>query len=432
MKNKLQLVFLCLFLISISCTTEDPTEDIESNEKMSTEINTQQELNSQIQVVDSIIPLNEEDFPKIAENSQAMVASSTWDELYQLDGVKFFLRTQDSYLGKNSLQTHGPGAEITFEPNSDSSPAQLFYLEFLPASSGIQYLLYSYQENKPIGIGAYASDPDTKVLYTSSSANPSSYFGFSWDFISSNGKGYKIENRDIIFQGSSGSFWDIYYGVITNSQGNVTLSKDNNTFYQTFNIIPDDEFTILDMDMDIDNAQIVSSEPTVLSQKSIENPSDNTGSRTITFTETQQDQYNFKESSSVSYQYTANVSAGFSLFKVIEANTSFTVTTGNSTTLEYGNSSTKTITLSDSYTIAVPPHTRSLCSFRAMKHSVRVPYTATLKGLEHQSLVTITGFFEAVDYTTSTLRVDNYPLNSISQQSQSSTPTNTIYIEADN
>ena len=46
MKNKLQLVFLCLFLISISCTTEDPIEDIESNEKMSTEINTQQELNS--------------------------------------------------------------------------------------------------------------------------------------------------------------------------------------------------------------------------------------------------------------------------------------------------------------------------------------------------------------------------------------------------
>ena len=57
-----------------------------------------------------------------------MVASSTWDELYQLDGVKFFLRTQDSYLGKNSLQTHGPGAEITFEPNSDSSPAQLFLI----------------------------------------------------------------------------------------------------------------------------------------------------------------------------------------------------------------------------------------------------------------------------------------------------------------
>jgi len=46
MKNKLQLVLLCLFLISISCTTEDPIEDIESTEKMSTEINTQQELNS--------------------------------------------------------------------------------------------------------------------------------------------------------------------------------------------------------------------------------------------------------------------------------------------------------------------------------------------------------------------------------------------------
>ncbi len=105
MKNKLQLVLLCLFLISISCTTEDPIEDIESTEKMSTEINTQQELNSQIQVVDSIIPLNEEDFPKLAENTQAMVASSTWDELYQLDGVKFFLRTQDSYLGKNAKPT---------------------------------------------------------------------------------------------------------------------------------------------------------------------------------------------------------------------------------------------------------------------------------------------------------------------------------------
>ncbi|MCU7692898.1 hypothetical protein ACFSPU_01440 [Haoranjiania flava] len=251
-----------------------------------------------------------------------------------------------------------------------------------------------------------------------------STFGFAWDFLTgTNNKGYIVQNNDIPFAGDD-SPWDIYYRVITNNQGNVSLQRNSNSLYQQFNVIPNDEFQILQMTMDIDNAIILSSTPTVISQKTVENPTNEIGSRTVTFTEIKQDKYDFKESSGVSYQYTANISASFELFKIIQASSSFTFTTGNTTSLEYTTGNSKTIQLSDSYTVPVPPQTRSLCTFNAMKHLANVPYTATIKGIRTRKPITIHGYFEAIDYTTSNLRVENFPITG-----KTIIPSNVMYIE---
>lgn len=427
--NRKNLLLVALFALTImgSCNKEaELPDELKEKATIETKMSTKVALMN-----DSIIQPKEEDFQGIQkkETSTNVTTTSTWEELYQLDGIEFFLRTQDSYFGKNSLQTNGAGQPVTFEAESGTTEAQKFYLRFLPASTGIPYMIYSFKEKNPVGIGSYQSDPNSRVLYTAQTSNPSSLFGFSWDFptnTTNGSKGYAVQNQDIPFQGSGGP-WDIYYGVITNNQGNVTLERNNNTYYQRFNIIPNDEFVIESMDMNIDGAEIVSSTPTAIAQQTVENPSNEPGSRTVTFTQAQQDNYSFRESSSVSYQYTANVSAGFSLFKIISANASFTFTTGNSTTLEYTNGGSKTITLSDAFTVPVPAQTRSVCTFNAIKHQARVPYTAVIRGLRTSKRVTISGFFEAVDYTTSTLRVENYPISSAA--SKNAIPSSTITVE---
>lgn len=95
--------------------------------------------------------------------------------------------------------------KLVSQDNTDN--AQLFYLDFPPSSTGIPFLIYSYKEQEPIGVGSYASDPDTYVLYTQESGS-SSLFGFSWDFyLNSDKDGYIIENQDIIGSGSDDP-WD--------------------------------------------------------------------------------------------------------------------------------------------------------------------------------------------------------------------------------
>lgn len=424
MKNKISiyLVAISLAINLISCSKQQEVYHNE-NPLSSSKENFDAVQKMSLHNMDSIIQFNESDFPKKKQN-KTMATSYASDDLYQLDGIEFKLKTINSYFSKNTLKTNGAGQALTLDLNNAiTTDAHLFYFKFLPATSGIPYMIYSYKEKKPVGVGSYQNNPNTKIIYTKQN-DIGSTFGFSWDLLSgTDNKGYIVQNNDIPFQGSGG-WWDTYYGVITNNQGNLSLSRNSNSLYQQFNLIPNDEFNIISMTMDINNATITSSTPIIIDQKSIENPTNETGSRTITFSVTRQDNYSFKESSSVSYEYSANVTVGFKLFKILQVGTSFTFTEGNTQSLEYTNSNTKSVQLSDSYTIPVPPQTRSVCTFNAMKHIANVPYTATIKGVRTQKPITIHGYFEGVDYTTSNLRVDNYPLYGINKKAIS-----TIYIE---
>ena len=360
---------------------------------------------------DSIIPLNPEDFPDInIENNALSTQTSVFSDLYQLDGIEFFIKSKNSYFGKNTLQSTGKGQEVILAPYSGTNNAQLFYFQFLPPSTGISYLIYSYNEQAPIGAGSYSSDPDNYVLYTRSSGN-SSLFGFSWDFyLNANKDGYIIENQDLIGSGSGG-YWDIFYYALQSRSGNLSFIKRNNSsIYQQFNFIPNDQFTVEEVTLDYSYTNITQSFPLILKTGTAVNNTTNNMAQTLTFSETREEGTSFEESSGISTTKTGEVNVGVTLFEVVKIGGSYTIQQGEQETVAYRESSSRSITATDSYNFIVPPNTSVTYNFVAMKHKVDIGYTVKLKGVQTEKLMNISGIYEGVDYSSTYLEVTETPI----------------------
>ncbi|MFT3903647.1 MAG: hypothetical protein QM727_10750 [Niabella sp.] len=385
------------------------TNDLERNEPFSSS-----SLKEPIQakIPDStIIPLDETKFPK--KNKKVSLMSYSSSELNQLEGLEFYIQSKDSYYGKNSFKTKGLGKEITLEPFSSGNKAELFYLKILPATSGIPYLIYSYDQKAPIGVGTYPSNPNKYLLYTANSTNPSSLFGFSWDFYKNDAQNnYYIENQDLVGQGSGG-WWDIYNYVISINDGTIGFAKNNYLISQQFSIVPNDEFTIEELEFTEIGAQILQTSPSFpLKAETIKNNGANPLIRKLDISVTQSDASSFKETSAISTKYTASSKVGASLFKVVEASGTFTFERGTQETIEYGKSSNRTTTITDSYSLTVSPYSVLTWKYTASRHNIRLPYTVHLKGVKTGKLLTINGLWEGYDYTFTTLEITESPINS--------------------
>ena len=156
---KKTLFFFCVSqLVITSCQNDEVIGEL---------MNTKEEMCTRSLCVNdsTIVELNPADFPEI-EKKKARGGDNVWEELYQLNGIEFFIQSKDVYFNNNTLETQGAGKELKLSKFSADNDAQKFYLRFLPASSGIPYMIYSYKEKKPIGVGSYTSAPDKYVLYT--------------------------------------------------------------------------------------------------------------------------------------------------------------------------------------------------------------------------------------------------------------------------
>lgn len=421
MKNAVILMFLATLLFS--CSKDDELDSESSNSE-------EVYLTSQIDK-DSIIPLNPKDFPSVKKNNLQASQASTFSNLYELEGLEFYLQSKNSYLGNNTLQTNGKGQEVELTSYSSSNQAQLFYLQFLPASSGIPYLIYSFKEQTPIGAGSYSSDPDNYVLYTQQSG-ASSLFGFSWDFyLNPDENGYIIENQDLIGSGSGGPF-DIFYYALESRNGNIDFVKrSNNSIYQQFNIIPNDEFNIESVTLNINDATITQSVPYVVKEGTVVNNSTNNVQQTLSFSETQTETASFKETNGITTTKTGSVSLGISIPDVVEIGGSYEFQQGQSQIVEYSNSTTSSIVVADSFNIIVPPNTTVSYQFRAIRHQALVGYTAELYGVNSQNTINITGVFSGVDYSSTYLEVTENPNGGSGGVSSSKSKTYKVYSKSD-
>lgn len=361
---------------------------------------------------DVIVPLDSLMFkaklPSVANKTNNVQTMDVWTMLYQLNGIDFYIQSYDSYLGKNTLQSNGKGQPITLQTFSNSNQAQLFRLSFLPASSGIPYLIYSSKENVPIGAGSYSSSPNTYVLYTQN-ANSTGLFGFSWDFyLNTEGNGFYIENQDLIGQGSGG-MWDVYRYVLRMYNGNIDFTKQTNSTNQQFKIIPNDIFNVSNVQATLNGAQIVSSVPTTVKSNEVINNTSTTMPFTVTFNETLTTTSNFKQTTGITTNHTAQISGGFSLFKIIEANAGYTFSTSKTKTTEYGSSVTQSNSFTETFNITVPPSRRVVYKYIAMEHLVNLPYTATMTGQNTSKIINVEGIYTGVEYSSTRLEVTEYP-----------------------
>lgn len=356
---------------------------------------------------DSIIPLDSTLFPKKPESN--FQPYSAYEHLSELEGLTFFLSPKSVYQGLNTLQTTGLGQEIVLGSRSSGNDAQLFYLEFLPATSGIPYLIRSFDLGEVVGAGSYESDPGNYVLYTRQAGEPN-LFGFSWDFYLNDAEdGFLIENQDLIGSGPGGP-GDIYYYSLEAQLGNVNFVKTSpNSIYQQFNILVNDDFNIQSVELNVDNAVITGTEPYLIKDGTAINNTSNNMSQTLTFTESEGETSSFREANGITTEKTGSLNIGISLFEVVNIGGSYTVQTGASQTIEYGLNKERSISVTDSYEIIIPPNTTVTYKFKATRHTVDLPYTATLYGVNSTSTMDITGMYSGVAYSSTYLEVKETP-----------------------
>lgn len=396
MKKISLLIFMTSSLAIISCQNDEIIGGIEDAKEV---IQTRS-----LSVNDStILELNPTDFPKIEKNKERG-GDYLWDELYQLNGIEFFIQSKDSYFGNNTLETQGAGKELKLSQFSIMNTAQMFYLRFLPASTGIPYLIYSFKEKTPIGVGSYTSAPDKYVLYAKNS-DSGSLFGFSWDFYRGD-KNYIIENQDLIGGGSN--YWDIYYYSITANNGNIDLLKTTKGPNQQFTIVPNDEFTIESLDFDLTTARITSSTPVSIKSFEIETAS-NPITKELTVDESKTEETSFQESSSTTIKHSGGGNVGISIAIVkIGGNYSFEKT--NTQQVAYGSKSTITRKITDKTTVTIPPYTLGKIDYQSIKHSLDVNYVLKVKGVKTNKIIEMKGTWFGVDYTTDRFVVKEHDL----------------------
>jgi hypothetical protein len=397
---KKHLLFLSMLVLMFSCQNQGELEQYspEGLEELSTR---------SVVYNDSIVPLDSTLFPEKPESSVRL--ASVFDHLYQLNGLSFYLQPKSVYQGLNTLQTTSLGQEVVLAARIPGNTSQLFYLQFLPASTGIPYLIRSQALGEVIGAGSYASDPNTYVLYTRNSGS-TSLFGFSWDFyLNSAEDGYILENQDLIGSGPGGP-WDIYHYALQAYNGNLSFVRRNNSsIFQQFNIVVDDEFTIKDVVLDVNAAMITATAPYILRSGTVSNNTSNNVTQNLTFTESEGETSSFRETNGITTYKTGSLNLGIKLFEVVDIGGSYSVQSGASQTIEYGQNSQRTITVSDSYTITIPPQTVVSYDYTAMRHQVNMPYTAILEG-QSNNVIESTGVYTGVDYSSTYLDVTETPM----------------------
>ncbi len=394
---KKTLFFFCVSqLVITSCQNDEVIGEL---------MNTKEEMCTRSLCVNdsTIVELNPADFPEI-EKKKARGGDNVWEELYQLNGIEFFIQSKDVYFNNNTLETQGAGKELKLSKFSADNDAQKFYLRFLPASSGIPYMIYSYKEKKPIGVGSYTSAPDKYVLYTKNS-DSGSLFGFSWDFYKGD-KCYIIENQDII--GGGPNYWDIYYYSITANNGNIDLIKTTKGLNQQFTIVPNDEFTIESLDFDLTTAKITGSEPVGIKSFEVITAS-NPITKEFTVDETKTEETSFQESSSTTIKHTGDGNVGISI-AIVKIGSSYSFEKSNTQQVAYGSKSTITRKITDKTTVTIPPYTRGEIEYQSIKHNLNVNYTLKLKGVNTKKLIEMKGTWLGVDYTTDRFIVKEYDL----------------------
>lgn len=396
MNKKILFFFLVSPLVMTSC---------QNNEVMDELVNAKEVMCTRnLSVNDStIVELNPTDFPEV-EKKRSRGGDNVWEELYQLNGIEFFIQSKDAYFKNNTLETQGAGKELKLSQFSVDNDAQKFYLRFLPASSGIPYMIYSYKEKKPIGVGSYTSNPDKYVLYTKNS-DSGSLFGFSWDFYKGD-KCYIIENQDII--GGGPNYWDIYFYSITTNNGNIELLKTSKGLNQQFTIVPNDEFTIESLDFDLTTAMITGSEPIGIKTFEVVTAS-NPITKEFTVDETKTEETSFQESSSTTIKHAGDGNVGISI-SIVKIGSSYTFEKSNTQQVAYGSKSSITRRITDKTTVTIPPYTRGEIEYQSIKHNLNVNYTLKLKGVNTNKLIEMKGTWLGVDYTTDRFIVKEYDL----------------------
>ena len=264
MKNLFAYLWATALLIIISsCSSDDAfpnkNNNTEANAKNANLERTVKNDTSK-KVNDIIFPLegNRDTLKRPGALKRLSVTDSY--EIDQLNEIPIYLKVMGNSSSKQFITASTKGAELNMNIYTGNL-SQQYYIKVLPPSTGVPYLIYSKNTNTPISVGSYQSNPNVKVLYARNDST-GSLFGSSWDFERGEytNNSFVIKNQDFPESGG-GSWWDIYYNVITVNDSKISFSKYNNSPRQEFEIIPVETFVVEKIQFDVDAGTILSNVP---------------------------------------------------------------------------------------------------------------------------------------------------------------------------
>lgn len=394
----------CIAALALSSCSEDGMiENLSSN----SEVKATELASRSISLNDSILQLNEEDFPD-APQIKLLSDGELNAMLSQLNEVPIQIQSTQYNMGKNTLEFVEPGKELKFSSFSKGNKKQMFFIKILPPSTGINYLLYTWNDDPtgdkyPIGVGSYASNPDKYVLYAKKD-NTGTLFGFSWDFMYSNSKnGIVIENQDLLGQGSGGPM-DLYHYSITASSGLISIDRTHKGANQEFVIIPDYSYEIIDLEFFYDEAQITNSQDVMMKEETITNNGSTEMTKKLTVSETRTEECTFTEQKGLSLTMSENQQLGISIAQIVNIGGSATVQQGQTQTVTYANRTSIQRTITDEINYTIPPYTRTTVKYMMSQYKLSVPYKITCRDKEGKNLtLDVRGVWDGVDYMKSDL-----------------------------
>ncbi|MET3115614.1 hypothetical protein AAKU52_003365 [Pedobacter sp. CG_S7] len=390
MKRSIYLIAFILFLFS--CKKDATLQENATLADLA--VSAKSMLTTLRQPGDTIIQLDSTKFPKKPKNLKSLASGDIYTDLYELNGINFFIQSKDAFQGNNTLQSQGKGQEVLLAPYSSTNANQLFRLRFLPASTGIPYLIYSAAQDAPIGAGSYASDPNRYVLYTQA-ASSTSLFGFSWDFSrnTTNDSFYFI-NQDIIGSGG-GSPWDIFNYYLNATNGAIGFARSNNAITQQFNIVPNDTFTLESIEYINDPTAVLTQIPDFTTNWTYTNGSSIQQSMSTSFGERAKRTSSFTNQTSISTKLSTTVEVKVPFFANGKINTELSGSLQNT----YGKTEEKEDTRTYDVPLLVPAHSRITATATVTRYNMNVNYIATLRGQNTSKLIKVRGVWSGVDCT---------------------------------
>ena len=399
-KKSLALVILLSSLgLFYSCSSDEEfiSEQIETENVLTTRA---------IHVKDSIIPF-EGNRDTLKRPVQFFTSSEVKKEIDQLEDIPFYLQAQGNSSSRQFLSVASAGTEVTVE-NYSKQISQQFYIKAPSAITGIPYLIYSKATNTVLKVGAYTSDPNTKVLYADYTDSNSS-FGASWDFSKGtySNNSFVIENQDLPQQGSSGNWMDIYYPAITVNDSKVSFSQYNNSPRQEFAIVPAEDFEVESIRYITDASAVLEQMPDIVYKDTYTNNGPIQQTHKFTISESYKETSNFQRKTSYNVNITTSFKCKVPFIASGEISTS--VTEGQDFT--YGDSEEHTKTINREYPIDVPAYHVAKLTLTLLKYNMDVEYVATCRGLTSGKKLEIRGRWTGIDVVETNAVADVTPIN---------------------
>lgn len=390
---KFLFVLICCTTFLFSCENEMEHEIQSSTEKLDliskTKASTIDSLESGsvelFKITDEFRTLKEK-MDELNQNKTRTSESNNYSQylsenMWAIRELPITFRYSRGYLSRN----RGGGQDIIYYvPPRGGNPGinEKFYLKIPPSMTGIPYFIYSSSSKTPLAVGHYTSNPDRKILLAMNNNSTEGAMA-SWDILpASNNPGkYVIQNELYIGQGSSGSWWDIFYYVVEVQAGKVVgFNQYTQKEEQEFIITPDAEFELKDLEFINPYSAIVTQRENIAIKQATTNSSSTTRRENLKFEKIVEEDSYFEEEKGI-------------VFNLPYSNLRFarpTVTLGKIDLIpnsqipadtEYQPGVRKVFqkTLGKIQSVMVKPRTQLIMTYYYKVYDVSIDYVATIK-----------------------------------------------------